>query len=116
MVRDEKISLFYRQYDEEFREIIDYLSGLVFEFFPTIKEEIKEDSLKYISPKIGSLFLIEVKDNRVYFCISKKKLLKKENISNSHFLEENKQYYYYSYDTYKKINRDNLISVITSIK
>ena len=116
MVRDEKISLFYRQYDEEFREIIDYLSGLVFEFFPTIKEEIKEDSLKYISPKIGSLFLIEVKNNKVYFCISKKKLLKKENISNSHLLEENKQYYYYYYDTYKKINRDNLISILNRIK
>ncbi len=116
MTRDEKISLFYRQYNEEFREIIDYLSGMIFEFFPTIKEEIKKDSLKYISPTVGSLFLIEVRNNRVHFCISKKKLLEKENILNSHLLEENKQYYYYYYDTYKRINRDNLISIITSIK
>lgn len=114
MVRDEKISLFYRQFHEELREIIDYVSGLIFEFFPLIHEEIREDSLKYKSVEFGSLFLITVQENSVYLYISKKSIVNKEKI-NSHLLKENKKYYFFKYDSYKRIKREELVKVFQLI-
>ena len=105
MVRDEKISLFYRKYTQEQREIIDYISGLIFEYFPTIKEIINEDSLKYSSTNLGSIFIITVKEQKVRFYFKKKKIFF------NHIFKKEKSFYYLYFDTIKRINRDTLIDI-----
>ena len=78
---------------------------LIFEHFPLIKETIGEESLKYTSSELGSLFLLLVKEEKVRFYFKKKKITK------IHTFEQEKSYYYLCYNKFKKIDREEIIEI-----
>lgn len=115
MVRDEKISLFYRQYKQEFREIIDYLSGMLFEYFPNIIENIKEDRLSYKMTSSGSMFNIKICSDTVLFEIKRELIIRNKNI-NSHIFKVKKRNYFLEYNSYKSIDKKLLHSILINIR
>lgn len=56
---------FLSNYSSSTREIIDYVTGIIFQTLPNVSESIISDKLKYVDPRKGSLCSIYVKNDLV---------------------------------------------------
>ena len=66
------IEIFYSNFSNEQRILIDKLSGSIFEIFPIVKEKIKFKFLEYIDSEYGKFLVLNVKEVSVELIVKKK--------------------------------------------